>query len=196
MRNRITRLTLAATALVLLAGWRPAADPMLLKEGSRLWFDGTSTVRKWSCKAPTMNAAIDADAGAPAAVLGGQKAVRTVEVTFPVAELDCENKTMNGHMWKALNAEQHKAITFTLTGYELVGTTALEGVLQGTLLINGKTQPITVPVKFAGADGALRVTGTYALKMTEWGVAPPKLMMGTLKVGETIDVHFDLLLHN
>jgi polyisoprenoid-binding protein YceI len=193
---RAPRLILALAAIAFLAAWRPAADPLTLKEGSRLWFDGTSSVRSWSCEAPQMNAVIDAEAGAPAAVLGGKKAVRTVDVSFPVDKLDCDNKTMNGHMWKALNSDKHKEIRFTLTSYEFSGTTGVAGTLKGTLLINGQTKPITVPVQFAPADGALRVTGTYPLKMTDWGIEPPRLMMGTLKVGEMVNVQFNLLLQN
>lgn len=196
MRRRITGSLFAAAALTFLAAWRPAADPLTLKAGSRLWFDGTSTVRSWSCKAPTIDAAIDAESGAPAAVLAGQKAVKTVALTFPVNKLDCENKTMNGHMWKALNADKHQVIRFTLSGYELAKADAVTGTLQGSLLLNGQTKPITVKAQFAQADGGLRVTGKYDLTMTDWGVEPPKLMLGTLKVGEVVSVNFDLVLNN
>lgn len=193
MRFLLRPVVFAAVAAALLGAWRPAADPLALKEGSRLWFAGTSTVRSWSCEAPRIVAAIDAAAGAPSAVLGGTKAVRTVELTFPVASLDCDNRTMNDHMRKALNAERHPQIVFRLSGYEL---TAGAATLQGTLAINGQSRPVTLPVALAAADGALRVTGTYALKMTDWGVEPPRLMMGTLKVGEAVTVQFDLLLHH
>lgn len=196
MRNRISGTLLAAIAVAALTAWRPTLDPLTLKTGSRLWFDGTSTVRSWSCKAPRIDAVIDAEAGASAAVLAGQKAVRTVMLTFPVAQLDCENRTMNGHMWKALNSDRHQTIRFTLTGYELATAGAVSGTLQGSLLLNGQTRAITVPVQFAAADGALRVTGSYPLDMTAWGIEPPKLMMGALKVGETVTVQFDLLLNN
>ncbi len=195
MRSRITGSLFAVAALLALSAWRPLLDSLTLKAGSRLWFDGTSTVRDWSCKAPQIDAAIDAESGATAAVLAGHKAVKTVTLTFPVAQLDCENRTMNGHMMKALNSDRHQTIRFSLTGYELATATAVTGSLQGTLLLNGQTRPITVPVTFASADGALRVTGSYPLKMTDWGVEPPKLMMGALKVGETVTVQFDLLLN-
>ena len=196
MRVRLIRPMLALAAVAVTAAWHPALAPLTIKAGSRVWFDGTSTVRNWSCKAPRIDAAIDADAGAPAAVLAGEKAVKSVTLTFPVAQLDCENGTMNGHMLKALNSDRHQVIRFTLTNYELARAAAVTGTLQGTLLLNGQTRPISFPAQFAQADGSLRVTGRYALKMTDWGVEPPKLMMGTLKVGETITVNFDLLLQH
>lgn len=188
-----------ATALLLIAigaAWRPAADPLTIAAGSKLWFDGKSTVRDWSCKATAIEGAIDAaGASAVADVLKGEKAVRAATLTFPTAKLDCANGTMNGHMLKALNATQHPAITFALTSYELAAATPVKGTLQGTLTINGVAKPITLPAEFAAAGPALRVTGSYALNMTEWQVAPPKLMMGALKVNPMVTVNFDLQLN-
>lgn len=196
MRSPMPRWIAAFAALAFVAAAGPMLDALRLKPESRLWFEGTSTVRDWSCKAPSIQAAIDAESGAPAAVLDGRKAVRTVDLTFPVASLDCQNgnRTMNNHMRNALNATQHQNIRFTLNEYTLAKASTTTGSLQGTLMINGQTRPITVPVQFANAEGALRVTGSYPLAMTQWGVQPPRLMMGTMKVGDTVTVNFDLLL--
>ena len=196
MRTRYSAPILAVATIALLTAWAPLMAPLTIKTGSRVWFDGTSTVRSWSCVAPRIDAVIDADEGAPAAVLAGTKAVKTVTLTFPVAQLDCDNRTMNGHMMKALNAERQPTIRFTMTSYELARGTAVIGTLQGTLLLNGQTRPVSFPATFVSANGALRVTGKYALKMTDWGVEPPKLMMGTMKVGETVTVNFDLQLQH
>ena len=38
------------------------------------------------------------------------------------------------------------------------------------------------------------MTGSYTVKMTEFGLKPPTLMMGTLKVNENVAVNFDLYL--
>jgi hypothetical protein len=189
-------LALVAMVAVLTAA-RPLAEQMTLGTGSKLWFDGTSTVRDWNCAAGQVDVTVDAAANATAETLGGRKAVRAVQLTVPVARLDCNgNRRMNEHMWKALNAEQHQQIAFAMTGYELTAGTPTRGTLYGTLTLNGQAKPISFPVEFAAAGGALRVQGSYALKMTDWGVAPPTLMLGALKVGEVVTVRFDLLLQN
>ena len=198
MNVQMPRWIAAVAALAFVAASAPVLDALRLKPESRLWFEGTSTVRNWDCQAPNIQAAIDAEAGAPGAVLNGRKAVRPVELTFPVSALDCANRGMTKHMRNALNAEQHQHIRFTLTEYTLAKSAAtagaLQGMLHGTLMINGQTHPITVPVQFADAVGALRVTGRYPMPMTQWGVQPPRLMMGAMKVGDTVTVNFDLLL--
>ena len=200
MSSRIRGAVAALLALSVIGATRPTlrstADQLKLAGESKLWFDGKSTVRDWSCKATAIEAAIDASgATAVADVLKGQKAVTTATLTFPTEKLDCANGTMNGHMLKALNATKHPNITFALSSYELTAATPTKGTLQGTLTINGVAKAITLPAEFAaGTAGALRVTGSYALKMTEWQVAPPKLMLGTLKVNEMITVNYDLQL--
>lgn len=197
MRRSVRSVSAALLCLAIAGAWRPIGDPLKLAAESRVWFDGKSTVRDWSCKATQIDAVIDADAGAVAGVLKGQKAVKTVTVTFPTAKLDCANGTMNGHMMKALNATKHPNITFIMSAYELNAAAPVKGTLSGTLMINGVTKPITMPAEFvAGAAGALRATGKYVLTMTEWQVEPPKLMMGAMKVNPVINVNFDLLLQH
>lgn len=194
--RRLRGATTALVCLLIAGAWRAPADPLVLAPESKLWFEGKSTVRDWSCKATALEAAVDAEgSGAVAAILGGAKAVRTVALTVPVAKLDCENGTMNNHMRKALNAEKHATIAFELSSYELVAGTPVGGTLEGRLTINGVTKPVTLTAEYAaGPDGALRMTGVYPLTMTEWEVAPPRLMMGTMKVNPLVHVHFDLLL--
>ena len=108
--------------------------------------------------------------------------------------VEAARRAFDGGDWPALNATQHQSIRFQLTDYTLARAANTTGALQGQLTINGQTRPITVPVQFADAAGALRVTGRYPLAMKDWGVQPPRLMMGTLKVGDTVTVNFDLLL--
>ncbi len=197
----ILRGTLAAVALTMVAAaWRPVDTQQVLTIApeSKLWFDGKSTVRDWSCKAPAMEAALTLlGEGTTAAVVAGNAPAATTTLTIPTMKLDCDNGTMNGHMRKALAAEKHGEITFTLTSYEATPAAGApaKGTLTGELTIKGVTKAITFPVEFAAeGEKGLRVKGTYALKMTEWGVQPPKLMLGTLKVNEMVTVGFDLLL--
>lgn len=197
MRRSVRGVTAALLCLTVAWAWRPLGDPLKLAAESRVWFDGTSTVRNWSCKATQIDAVINADAGAVANVLEGQKAVKTVTLTFPTAKLDCANGTMNGHMMRALNGAVNPNITFALTDYDLSAAVPVKGTLKGALTINGVTKPISMPAEFSSAAlGALHVVGKYSLTMTEWQVVPPKLMMGAMKVGPVIVVHFDLLLQN
>ena len=199
MRRHTTRALAVLLGLAPAAiAWRPLGDAMTLQPQSRLWFDGNSTVRKWTCKADGFDTAVDAAPDAVTGVLAGQKAVRAVLVKVPAAQLECGNGTMNEHMLKALQAKAHPTIEFRLSGYEVArGGDGVQGTLTGTLALAGQQKTISIPAQArAGGDGVLRVTGAHELNMREYGIKPPTLMLGTLKVDEKVVVRFDLALRD
>lgn len=187
-------LALAALAPLMAASTR---SPLDVQPESRLWIAGTSTVRSFQCQAGSFDARIEsAGSGAVAAVLGGEKAVSSVVVTVPVEKLDCRNATMNEHMRKALKADKNPTVVFKVASYDLAKST--DGVavtLTGTLTLGGVEKPITIDAQAKpGDNGTLLVSGTREVRMTEFGLQPPKLMLGTLKVDERIKVGFDVTL--
>jgi polyisoprenoid-binding protein YceI len=120
--------------------------------------------------------------------------VRRAEVTIPVQALDCANGTMNGHLRKALRAAESPTIRFRLNDVSEKGTGAVR--MSGTLSIAGRENPVAIDATVArDAQGRLRVKGSKQLRMTEFGVTPPTLMMGTMKVHDPVVVGFDVLLN-
>jgi polyisoprenoid-binding protein YceI len=102
---------------------------------------------------------------------------------------------MNDHMWNALERDDHPRIQFRMESYSATpaegGTVQLE--LRGELEMAGATHPITLmAVATESPNGGLQVSGMHELNMTRWGVRPPRLMLGTLRVREDVQVHFDL----
>ena len=198
MQQNPIRITLALLTLL------PAAiaatrvmTPIDVQPESKLWVSGTSTVRSFECQAGSFDAKLaSTGTDAVAAVLAGEKAVSDVVVTVPVDKLDCRNGTMNEHLRKALKATQHPTVVFRVSAYELARST--DGVavtLTGTLTLGGVEKPITVNAQATpGENGTLLVSGTREVRMTEFGLKPPTLMLGTLKVDERIKVGFDVVL--
>lgn len=192
----ITWTTLLASTLALTA-FGSASEQLTLVPQSRLWVEGTSTVRDFSCRATTINAIVDtrgADAGA--AVLAGKKAVLAVDVKVPVEKMDCGNGTMNEHMRNALKADESPTILFRMGSYDITtagdGTT---GTLHGTLSLGGTNKPITIVAKGQPAEGGLlHVVGSTDVTMTDYNLTPPSLMFGRIKVGDKVTVKFDFYL--
>lgn len=160
-----------------------------LESNVQLSFEGTSTVRAFKCNARTVTANMVTDA-ADAAAAPIADLVTKASVVIPVASIDCGNGTMNEHMRKALKASEAADISFTLGGYTVSGGTA---TLHGTLTLAGKSNPIQIPATVADEAGGVRVKATKAIDMTEWGVKPPSLMMGTMKVKPIVKITFDVL---
>lgn len=199
MRNTLRNVAALGMLVPAVIAWTSLGSNLTLQPDSRLWIEGTSTVRSFSCKASTFDALVtttqDAAVGA---VLAGEKAVDAVTVTVPAAKLDCGNGTMNSHMLKALKATDNPEITFRMQSYDLAPAGAgMAGTLRGELTLGGVTKPIVVDAVAAdGGDATLLVTGRHVLKMTDYGLKPPSLMLGTMKVGDAVTVGFELRLKN
>ena len=197
MKTNFKTTLLALAILVPASGaWTVANEQLVLQPQSRLWIDGTSTIRSFTCKAVEVSAVVEANgANAIPALLTGEKGVKTVQVTVPAERIDCGNGTMNNHMRKALKVEESPTITFNLTDYDVTkNADGISGTINGTLDLGGVKKPISLQANGSSEAGALHVSGVYELRMTDYGLKPPSLMFGRIKVGETVKVGFDLLL--
>jgi polyisoprenoid-binding protein YceI len=191
----ITWTTLLASTLVLTA-FTGASEQLTLTPQSRLWVDGTSTVRDFTCRAPTINAIVDTrGADASTAVLSGKKSVLAVDVKVSVEKMDCGNGTMNEHMRNALKADENPTILFRMGSYEIAPAgDGATGTLHGTLSLGGTQKPITIVAKGQTEGGLLHVVGSTDVKMTDYNLTPPSLMFGRIKVSDKVTVKFDLYL--
>jgi hypothetical protein len=199
---RITKNRTIGLLLMLsptLAAFAGLAPVLTLQPESRLWVEGTSNGRPFACEAKELGVQVETEQGQVVQrVVAGEKAVRTVVVTVPSKSLDCDNdnRKMNEHMLKAIKAEENPSIEFRLQSYELThegdGASAL---LNGTLKLGGVEKQVAIDATTKSvADGVLQVAGAYELRMTDYGLKPPKLMMGAFKVNDPVKVNFDLLL--
>ena len=192
-----TRTTAILLALLLpSAGWRTPNERLTLEAQSKLWIEGSSTIRSFTCNANVVNAAIDTrSANAIPQLLAGEKAVIAVDVKVPADKIDCGNGTMNDHMVEALKANENPTILFRLASYEIARSGgSVIGTMKGTLSLGGVQKPFTLTADGKAEGDMLRVTGATDIKMTDFALEPPSLMFGRIKVADKVTVKFDLLL--
>lgn len=176
--------------------WNDAAR-LTFGAGSRVWVEGNSTVRGFTCETEQLAGGVDIEETGPATrVADLPDRVTAMTLSVPVATLECGNDTMNRHMLDALQSEEHDAIRFTMTRSEVVADGAAGTVmLEGTLRIAGQEQPILLLGNMADTeDGKVSVKGYHELDMTTYGVRPPRLMLGTMRVHDDVIVHYELTL--
>jgi hypothetical protein len=165
--------------------------------GTRLWVEGASSVRNWSCDATLVEASVTGAAvPAGASAKDVSAAAKRAVLTIPVEKLDCRNGTMNEHMRKALKANAHKSIEYRIAKWELTPRGDDEGTVttSGTLVMAGAEKPISVEFAAKRAGQGWQLKGSKSLRMTEWGIKPPSLMLGTMKVRDPVTVRFELVL--
>lgn len=192
MRRKLHLGLIPAAAVVLAAASIPATPVLSVRDGSRVWVQGTSTVRSWRCEATGVQGRAAAPEGITSvADLAG--AVRDAEVSVSVSALDCRNETMNGHMRRALKSAQAPTLRFRPASVRVSPDGSVS--MTGPLGIAGQEQAVTIEgTVVREPSGVLRVRGSRQIDMTQWGVQPPSLMMGTMKVNKLATVHFDVVL--
>jgi polyisoprenoid-binding protein YceI len=60
----------------------------------------------------------------------------------------------------------------------------------GSITIGGVTAPITFPVSLKAAPEGVQIEGDTRLDMTKFGIEPPVVMLGMLKVRPDIRIAF------
>ena len=182
-------ISLLALLLVVLAGWTTdKTTRFVFTEASTLWVTGTSTVHDWRCDATVIDGWVDATVGE---TLTG---IAQTEISVKAGGLECKNGTMNKKTHKALDADNNPMIRYKLTHAEVVPGTgnAFNVKTTGQLTIAGKTRSVSATVKGQmTADGQVRLSGELPITMSDYGIDPPTAMLGTMKTGDDVTVHFE-----
>lgn len=187
MKSLLTLAFLTA-ALALSASAQAQSDNVRLEFGptSKIWVTGTSTIHDWHCNVVKPTGQITAD------VTSGLKGVAATKVTVPVSAIDCDSKKMNGKVEDALNdGNKTPNISFVLSKATVSGSTVS---VTGDLTIAGSTRSVQFDVTGApSADNTMTFTGSVPVLMSDHGVDPPTAMLGTLKTGDEVVVHFEVV---
>jgi hypothetical protein len=173
---------------------------MTLKPDTKLVLAGSSNVHDWSCNSSAFVALVEVDTGFlthPFTEVA--RPISKVAVTIPLKTLKCGHKKMDNNMYEALKSEQYPDIQYTLTSYTVDLATASADTFVantiGDLTVAGKTIKVEIPIKTERQQGgAVRGSGTVALKMTDFGIKPPVALLGTLRTRDAISISFNVLL--
>jgi len=147
---------------------------------------GTSTIRGWTCTAKG-TLSVTPGPGGGAAVPAFANGVKSAKVVVPVKAFTCPNAEMTEHLMQAMKPEQFPEIVYTVDKYEIAGERAQAS---GTMTIQGRTQPLAFPVVVKSSGSGVSLEGETKLDMTAYGVQPPVVMLGMLKVGPQIRIEF------
>lgn len=173
--------TAVAMGLALLAGSPAAAQ----QPNVDFTVSGTSTVRGWTCSV-SGTARVTSGSSAPAP--GFAAGVQSATLTVPVADFECPDETMTEHLMDAMKPAEFGAITFQLEGYEASSGGA---EASGALTIQAVTRPVSFPISLTPSSTGITIAGEVGLDMTEYGVEPPVVLLGLLRVGPEIRIQFE-----
>jgi polyisoprenoid-binding protein YceI len=170
-----------------------SAMEIMSSPSSSIKIDGDSSVRKYSATAKPVAVKGIATAGTAASTLPWNP--QEVELALPVVDLSSGERTLDKHMRENLKADQYPQILLKLTHFELAGGAASKTntvKTSGTMTVAGVTKPIELESAVSVEQQKITIQGKKRILMSDFGIKPPVLMMGTLKTRDEIDVSYSV----
>jgi hypothetical protein len=196
-------LLIAFGALVLMAEAAPAQEKtatlrLPVRADSRLWLEGSSNVKDWTCTATVMEAliAIDAASADSRDDATVAKSLRGVDVIVPVRMLKCGDRHMEANMYTALKAPKPPEVSYIIADFELKPSLtgdSLSVEATGKMSVAGAERSVSMTVKTERLpDGTRRARGTVPIRMTDFGIVPPRPWFGMLRTADKVLIRFEI----
>ena len=175
-----------------------APDAPLSLVSARVTIDGTSNVHPYTASSKAVRLTrfqIAATNGDVLRQVLQPGALEAFDIAIAASSLASPKGDIDKNMHKALKVQEHADITFRLRTLD-TGTGEAAGIplkAIGTLTIAGVEREVTLDLKAQRAGATLTLTGGVDLLMTDFGVTPPKAMLGMLKTDAKVRVSFEVV---
>lgn len=177
---------------------------------SHVTVEGTSTLHDWHAEGRQVGGYIIAQEHELASLWGNSdlpapQLAPAVYVEIPVTSLTSGNRGMDGKMREALKAIAHPTMIYRLKSARITTRhtphpsqdSSVSRTIEttGVLTVAGVDQLMDIPMQVRRlSENRLEVSGDTSLRMTEFGIEPPRAMLGTLRTGNTIRVQWTWVL--
>ena len=182
---------LAATAVTLAAAEQ--AVPLKIA-AAKVTITGTTNVHGYTASSTTVrltSAKTGAFDGDLWTLTQKPALVEAFAIAIPSASLKSPKDGIDKNMHKALKADKFADITFTMKSMTKNGA-GLRAL--GTLTVAGVSKDVTLDLAVTRSGSNLSVIGELPLLMTDYGVTPPKAMMGMMRTDPKVVIRLELTL--
>jgi len=111
--------------------------------------------------------------------------IEAVAVIIPIKSFDSGNSNRDSHAIEVLEALKFPNVTFSASSIQESGSDLL---VKGNLSFHGVTKPLELKVQQTISKTNIKITGDFAVNMTDFNIEPPGLM--GLKTEEKIALKF------
>ena len=176
---------------------------------SRVTIEGASTLHDWHVEGHHLGGYVIVQEGELTSLWGNhespsQPLAPAVRVEIPITSLVSGKRGMDDKMHEALKATTHPMITYGLESAKITPRQIAQGddasgrltvETTGVLTIAGVERTVDIPMHVRRlSDHRLEISGDTSLRMTEFGIDPPKAMLGTIRTRDTVRVYWTWVL--
>jgi polyisoprenoid-binding protein YceI len=186
---------LLLAAIILSVPVAPVAQTVFHTQVFNIKLSGTSNLHDWDMTA-------SAGTSEAAFIIENGKIISLSKMNFslPAKNLKSGHGAMDKNTYKALKTDANPNISFVLTSATVTsgGGNNYKLSCKGQMTIAGKTNQTNLAANgiYDPADKSLTVSGVQKMKMTDYGVTPPKALLGTLKTGNDISITYNVKFKN
>ena len=175
-------------------GFAQAQVKFTAKNTIHLAVSGTSTLHDWVMKTSegTCLATLVVDAD------GNLKDFTSMSFSVPSKALKSGKDGMDKNAYKALKADKNPSINATLKSAEVTAKDDKSYYIKAmvSLTLAGKTIDTQIEAEAKRSnDNSFAIKGDKKISMKEYGMEPPSFMLGAVKTGNEVVLHFDLVLN-
>ena len=152
---------------------------------------GTSTLHDWELRSETMMSEV-------AFITGNGEAFEALESVMFVLEkttLESDRSRLERMAHEEMDADNYPQITFRSDGNGDIERNGDEYrvTATGDLTISGVSRQISVEATCINTGDEMVCTGTRDLKMTDYDIDPPTLILGTIRTHDDVTVEFRIV---
>lgn len=201
-----TAAALFAAAVVVLPAWAAQSQRYEPEASSnRITLKGTSSIHNWEEKGTVIRGSLVLTETDTACVwsetaLLHQTISPAAGVEIPVKSLTSGKSGMDKNMYGTLKADKYPVITYRLESAEIQPNQPVPRDLPGAevtvnttgiVTVAGKEKRVQIPMQIKRLpENRLEISGETSLRMSDFGVPPPKFMAGLLRVGDEVLVRW------
>jgi hypothetical protein len=187
----------------------PAGEGLVVREGSRLWIQGSTDRQTFELWAGTLFGSVILNAPLGAGVSDAllaevkHKGVQAMTLEVPIVRLQASDSEVErgsdyalAGPYKTLHGKENPNVEFRLEKVK-IGKEIRPGVYSiqapGELSIAGLTQDITLKAEAVFSGAQVRVTGHYKIHLAVFNVKILENIWGTMGPTPTVDVSYDVI---
>ncbi|WP_223034107.1 YceI family protein [Hanstruepera marina] len=190
-QNRMMRLF--TILIVIFTSQNVLAQQFNLNNGkSSMSIFGTSSLHDWE-------ETVEEQSGTIKLNTEGQISITALNISIVAESIKSGKSAMDKNTYKALDTKNHKYITFKMYESKKIidlGNSEYQVIVSGKLSVSGVTKTVDLSFKMKVTADTVTLEGEKTFNMKDYGIEPPKALLGTITTGEDVTIKFKSILTN